>query len=69
MGGDKIKIPKNEILWVSYLDKNGVVRYITTSDIMRTKYILYSVSNEKLTKVSMGKSPTKFDEIIYDGGN
>ena len=61
-----IKPPKGQTLWVSYRDANGKVRWIVTSDLMRTMYFLYRVDpGEKLVKVKQSKSPVGFQKIVY----
>lgn len=60
----KIKIPKNEILWVTQLSENSK-QYIITSTRDRSTYILYSVdSNGNLTKIKKGKEPTELYDTI-----
>lgn len=60
----KIKIPKNEILWVTQLSANSK-QYIITSMKDRSCYILYSVDNSgNITKIKKGKDPTELYDII-----
>ena len=42
-------IPKDETLWVQYIEDNSV-KYIITSNIYRTEYYLYKVTDNKLKK-------------------
>lgn len=65
---NKIKIPKGQIWWESYL-KNGELRYIVTSNELRNKYYLYSVlSDGKLNKVANNSIPTfKQTESLWEG--
>lgn len=50
---------------MTYLDKDGVGRYIVTSkEYDRTYYYLYKVSGEALTKVSKNKNPIKLEELM-----
>lgn len=59
-----IKDLKNQMLWVRYLDSKGKFKWLVTSDLARSKYILYSVGEkENLTKIKTAKQPL-FDEII-----
>lgn len=59
-----MKPPKGQLLWVSYRDAGGKVKWIITSDPMRMTYFLYRVDpGEKLVKVKQSKSPKDFDAI------
>lgn len=40
-------IPKNETLWVRYLDLSGAVTHIITSDKHRDTYKLYKIVDNK----------------------
>lgn len=40
-------IPKNETLWVRYLDSNDIVTHIITSDKHRDTYKLYKIVDGK----------------------
>lgn len=44
-----ITIPDKETLWVQYIEDNSV-KYIITSNIYRTEYYLYKVTDNKLKK-------------------
>ena len=58
----EIKIPKNQILWVTHKN-DGVPQYIITSDMQRTKYILYKVLKDfTLEKLKTSVNPC-FKEI------
>ena len=60
----KIKIPKNEILWVTHLS-NGIEKYIITSSKDRAYYFLYEVNSDgTLNKICKGDAPTDFDKKI-----
>ena len=60
-----MKYPKNEIVWVSYHDKSGAMRFFMTSKQLRDVYFLYEV-NDDLTYVKLGKSKSPPDlEIKY----
>ena len=60
----QLKIPNSQILWVTHKDKNGKVKYITTSDKSRENYYLYRVEKDgKLNKIKKLKQPL-FDKLI-----
>lgn len=60
----KIKIPKNQILWVTLNDENGNAKQIITSDELRRKYYLYDVASDgSLTKIETNDQPI-FDKRI-----
>ena len=62
-----LKIPKNQIHWVTYTDSKGNPVKIITSDSLRSKYYLYKISGEKgekLEKVKMAASPGEFSKEI-----
>lgn len=64
---NKIKIPKNQILWVTHYDENHNPQYIITSDQQRTKYTLHKILKDfTLKKVKTSVKPT-FKEVGYDG--
>ena len=61
----QIKIPKNQILWVTYKDEHGNTKQIITSDEMRKKYYLYNVSEDRsLTKIETNDSPIFEKKIL-----
>lgn len=50
--------PKGEIVWVSYYNSDGVMKYIITSKInSRENYFLYSVEDNALKKLGKSSSP------------
>ena len=51
----------NEILWVTYIENNKPI-YFITSDKLREFYKLYN-SNKKLIKQS--KNPVELEKFIY----
>lgn len=54
----QIKIPKNQMSWVTYKDEHGKTKQIITSDEMRKKYYLYDVAEDgSLTKIETNDSP------------
>lgn len=58
-----IKLPKNQILWLTYNTTDGKPQYVVTSDVQRTKYILHKVDEDGgLTKVRTSVKPT-FKEV------
>ena len=60
-----IKLPKNQIHWVTHKDENGTIKQIITSDESRRKYYLYDVSEDgTLTKIEVGDSPVFTKSII-----
>lgn len=64
---NKIKIPKNHILWLTYCDEEHNPQYVITSDQQRTKYTLHKVLKDfTLEKVKTSVKPT-FKEVGYDG--
>lgn len=57
-----MKIPKNERLWVSYLDFNGTLTQIITSKSdSRDTYYLYEVSGDSIKKLGKSSSPTELE--------
>lgn len=55
-------ISRNEIKWVSGLDKNGNLRYTITSNVDRTWYYIYDKDDNKLGKA---KNPTELEEKYF----
>lgn len=63
-----MKIPDNEILWVTFL-ADGVAHHIITSDQHRDMYYLYKVDakgNLKRTKYQ-NSDPTKLHDKVKKG--
>ena len=59
-----IKVPKNEVLWVTQLSADSK-QYVITSTKDRSTYILYSVDSKgNLTKIKKGKEPTELYDSI-----
>ena len=53
-----IKIPKNQILWMTIYKEGGIPRQVITSDQMRSKYFLYDINDdESLTKIETAATP------------
>ena len=58
---------KNEIVWITYHNKNREKIYITTSDKLRSIYRLYKIRIKNKTKVFTGKqseNPLELEEYI-----
>lgn len=61
----KIKLPRNQILWLTYCNEEHNPQYVVTSDQQRTKYTLYKVLKDfTLEKVKTSVKPT-FKEVGY----
>lgn len=61
----QIKIPKNQILWVTYKDERNNIKQVITSDEMRKKYYLYDVTEDGLlTKIETNDSPIFEKKIL-----
>ena len=59
----KIKIPKNQKLWVTHRDTDGVPHHIITNNLDRSSYFLYKIKQDvSLEKVSSSKIPV-FKEL------
>ena len=59
-----IKIPKNQVLWVTYYDGKGNPIKAIASDPARIKWSLYNLEGEKPPKVKTGKSPKEFEKEV-----
>lgn len=61
----KIKIPKNQIQWVTHMDAHGNVKQIITSDELKRKYYLYDVAPDgSLTKIETNDQPIFEKSIV-----
>lgn len=62
---NKMKYPKNEIVWMHYYDASNNLRFLLTSKASRDYYYLYEVVDGSLTKLGRAKNPkqleTKFE--------
>lgn len=58
------KIPKSEIVWVTYLNSDSEPAYFITSKQDRNYYFLYEVSDGGLKKIGKAKSPKEFETHI-----
>lgn len=67
MSISSLKIPRNEKLAVQYMN-NNVLTHIATFNATLGKYLLYSVSNNNLDKVTVNVNPTNFDSIVFGNG-
>jgi len=62
-----INIPKEEILWLQYKDINGILIYIITSNMFRTEYYLYKVTNNKPKKTKhKAENPLDLNKYIKE---
>ena len=53
-------IPKNEIVWVRYINGNDI--YYITSKITRECYYIYQIKGDRATKLGQAKSPLTLEE-------
>jgi hypothetical protein len=61
----KLKIPKNQILWVTIRNESGDIKQVITSDEMRHKHYLYDVAADgSLTKIETNDQPIFTKSII-----
>lgn len=60
-----IKLPRNEEPAVWYSQQGGVLTHVSTLNKTTGKYILYSIVNGVINKVSTGNNPIAFDKIVY----
>lgn len=58
----KYPYPKGEIVWVGHHDKNGNLRYITTSKPARDFYFLYEFKNGKFVKLGKHRDPRALED-------
>lgn len=57
-----MKYPKGEIVWVSYYNTKGELRFIMTSKQARDFYFLYEVIDGEFKKLGKSNNPTKLEE-------
>jgi len=57
-----VKIPKNEICWVSYYNLKGELIFIMTSNQIRDCYYLNEVKDNKLKRIGKSPSPLELEE-------
>ena len=62
MGGN-ITIPKGQIQVLTYYPENSKNKYYIVTRDKADRYYLYSVENNKLTKLKTSDDPTKFKEV------
>lgn len=55
---------KNEIVWVQYVDGEGVTKFVIASKPARETYNIYSVSDngDTIKKLGTGKNPSDLEE-------
>ena len=63
---EKLKIPKGQILWETIHDGKGKIIQIITSDATKSKWHLFNVSGEKLTKIETAIIPIFEKRIQFD---
>ena len=60
-----IKIPKNQILWMTICEEDGVPKQVITSDQMRNKYFLYNINEDgSLIKIETAATPIFQKDIL-----
>lgn len=64
----KIKYPKGETVWVTYLNTSKEIKFIITSKPTRDAYFLYELVGDEFKKVGKARTPTKLVET-YDVKN
>lgn len=64
----ELKLPKGQILWEIYL-KNGEIKYIVTSNELRSRYYLYRVNpDSSMSKIETNNIPSfKEVSILWEG--
>jgi len=56
-----MKYPKDEIIWVTKLNEEGIIEYIITSKQARDMYFLYAFDGTKFIKKGKNKNPMEFE--------
>jgi hypothetical protein len=60
-----IKVPKNQILWMTIREEGGNPKQIITSDQMRGKYFLYDINEDgSLIKIETAVTPVFKKDIL-----
>lgn len=54
--------PRGEIVWASYYNADGALRFLITSKPDRESYFLFKVDDGKLTKLGKSKTPAQLIE-------
>lgn len=54
--------PRGEIVWVAHHDKDGSLRYITTSKPARDYYFLYELKDGKFVKLGKNRDPRALED-------
>lgn len=58
----KVVYPKEETVWVKHYDRDGNLRYITTSKQLRDYYFLYELKDDKFIKLGKDRSPYSLEK-------
>lgn len=58
---NKMKYPKNEIVWMHYYDASNNLRFLLTSKASRDYYYLYEASGGQLIKLGRAKNPMQLE--------
>ncbi len=56
------RLPKNEILWERYYNKDGEMLFVMTSDKLAETYTLYSYKDGFFVRLGRGRSPTELEQ-------
>lgn len=60
-----LKYPRNETVWVTYLDRKSDIAYIiTTKAGSRDAYHLYQRTGETFKKLGRARTPTELEETF-----
>ena len=62
---NQIKIPKNQILWLTYCDQEHNPQYVVTSDQQRNRYTLYKVLKDYMLEKLKTSIRPMFREVGY----
>ena len=59
----ELTLPKGEtFVWVSHYDADRVLRYVTTSNRDKSRFSVFEVSGNKLTRLGSGKNPAELEQ-------
>ena len=53
-------ILQKEKLCETYIDEQGIVRYVITKPIISMQYVLYEIKNNDLHKIDTANNPNEF---------
>lgn len=56
-----VRLPRGEIVWVTYLNTKHEPKFMVTSKQNRDFYFLYEVSASELKKLGKARSPLEFE--------